>query len=292
MRAAPARPRHRPAWRRRARGSVLSKRRGVDLQSAAARAGRRRFRVSQRRARLRRPPAARSAAGVVSTAACIPALRLAAVIAATRTSDVSLRVINVNASSLTLDGRHRAARRQEQCCCCAIAAASARFRTSRRPTCSAAGRRAERLQGQDRLRRHDRPRHARGGGDADRHAVRRRRSAGDGGRQPAAARLHPPARTRRTWSRRRSSSPSASSRRCWLAASASSGAASASRGVPRGCVGRVRSCCCRAPRHVPVAAVSDARPDGVARDDGGGADHARAEPRRRGGPRQGDVAAI
>ena len=49
---------------------------------------------------------------------------------------------------------------------------------------------------QDRVRRHHRARHARGGGDAARHAVRRRGSAGHGRRQPPAAGLHPPVRAR------------------------------------------------------------------------------------------------
>ena len=134
----------------------------------------------------------------------IPGLALAAVIAATGTRDISLRVANVNAASLLLDGRSVPLDGKSNLLL--------RYRGAKRtfPYVSAAdvlsGRTPRRhVQGQDRVRRHDGARHARGGGDAARYAVCRRRGAGDGGRQPAAAGLHPPARVRASWSKRRSS---------------------------------------------------------------------------------------
>ena len=90
----------------------------------------------------------------------------------------------------------RAARRQEQPAAALSRARSARFPTAPPATCSAA-RESEDVQRQDRLRRHDRARHARSRGDADRHAVCRRRGAGDSRRQPAAARFPVAARHRR-----------------------------------------------------------------------------------------------
>ena len=77
-------------------------------------AGRRRVGISERRAGSRRPSQARAAAAWRSTAASIPAWRSPRWSPRHQTHDIELRVINVNAASLLLDSRTRAARRQEQ----------------------------------------------------------------------------------------------------------------------------------------------------------------------------------
>ena len=148
---------------------------------------RRPFRFPERRSGQ---PTASSGACVARRArraACIRALALAAVAAATGARDIALRVANVNAATLTIDDR--------TCRSTARANLLLRYRGKKRtfPYVSAADvlTRPDPRRGaarQDRVRRHDRARHARGGGDAARYAVRGRGSAGHGRRQPPRSR--------------------------------------------------------------------------------------------------------
>ena len=110
-----------------------------------------------------------------------PGLALAAVAAATGVRDMALRIANVNASVLTIDNRTVPVDGKGNLLL--------RYRGKKRtfPYFSAAdvlaGQVARRgVARQDRVRRHHGARHARGGGDAARYAVRGRGSSGHGRR--------------------------------------------------------------------------------------------------------------
>ena len=186
VRAASDRHRDRSASRRDEIRAALS-RDGCRVQPAGAGRSRRRVGFSERGSRRRRHPQTRAARSPSSTAASIPGSRSRRSRRRQAHAIVALRIANVNASVADDRQPDRTGRRKEQ----PVAALSREEADVPVPLgggCSGrpgAGRGAAR---QDRVRRHNRARHARGGGHAARYAVRRRRSPGHGRRQPPASR--------------------------------------------------------------------------------------------------------
>ena len=191
-------------------------RRGRDLQPAGAGAGRRRVRIPQRRAGLRRHSPARAPAHRARRQHLSRPCARGGSRGDRRARQLRSASKNENTTSLELTDRPGSARRQEQPAAAlprheALVPLRVGGRRARRPRCR------RRLQEQDRVRRHDGARHARGGVDAARYAVRRRRSAGDRRRQPAAAATSCRAPSTRRRSKSSPCSRSASRSRCWSA---------------------------------------------------------------------------